>query len=33
MDFRSTIRTTAEMASHAQAGLGGSFDRLAEHLA
>jgi uncharacterized protein YndB with AHSA1/START domain len=33
MDFRATIRTTAEMASHAQAGLASSLDRLAEHLA
>ena len=33
MDFRSTIRTTAEMASHAEAGLAATFDRLAEHLA
>jgi uncharacterized protein YndB with AHSA1/START domain len=33
MAFRTTIRTTEEMAGHARAGLGASFDRLAEHLA
>ena len=33
MSFRTTIRTTDEMRSHAQAGLSGAFDRLAELLA
>ena len=33
MSFRTTIRTTDEMRFHAQAGLSGAFDRLAELLA
>jgi uncharacterized protein YndB with AHSA1/START domain len=33
MAFRTNIRTTEEMAGHAQAGLAASLDRLAEHLA
>lgn len=33
MVFRSTIQTTDEMRSHAEAGMAGAFDRLAEHLA
>ena len=33
MRFRATIHTSAEMRGHAESGMNGTFDRLAEHLA